>query len=658
MILNSGVVGSGNTGSIAGGVSASSAGGSGDANKNTVMVNGGSVTKEVIGGLSSGGAAKENTVIINGGDIGTAGYAVYGGLASKTTSTGEAAGNIVEVRGGTLYDRIYGGTSVKGDAVRNRVIVTKGTVKQSIFGGQSQAANGKADYNTVIIEAGAIGSGKAGEGIAGGFLDNAAAAGTANHNTVVLRGAPAINETFISGGYTSGTGTPNLITGNTLVFDNYTGTGTTAGSKLGKINNFEKFEFILAKEVKNGDVVIRATDLTLGTGSVSAKILGLRFANSDSVTIHPGESFTLIQADNNITGDVSTNHNKVSGYQGTLLRYDLELAKDAKNLVVKVKAAALDEKSKVLSEAFFGGAGILIDGFDFVTSEIFDGSLGVVGSPGGISSGARYDVFGAFNGGKTRYETGSHVDVKGFSGIIGISSKVELESADLFLGAFLEAGTGTYDTFNSFANYADVAGTGDVDYGGAGALAKLNFHGSPRGNFHMEFLGRMGKIKNSFDSSGFAGGLYDYQIKSDYRGLHLGLGYLFNFRNAILLDLYAKYFWTWQEGGSVRLQGGDKVTFDDVNSHRARGGLRLTFNSSAKVKPYVGAGYEREFDGKVGAKAYGFNIEEVDPSGGSFTGELGINVAASEGVALNVGVQGYLGAREGVTGGVGLKVIF
>ncbi|MDR2696616.1 MAG: hypothetical protein LBC79_09605 [Deltaproteobacteria bacterium] len=65
------------------------------------------------------------------------------------------------------------------------------------------------------------------------------------------------------------------------------------------------------------------------------------------------------------------------------------------------------------------------------------------------------------------------------------------------------------------------------------------------------------------------------------------------------LDLYAKYFWTRQEGDFVRLSTGDPVSFKGADSSRLRGGARFSYAINEYVSPYIGAPYEHEFDGKA-----------------------------------------------------------
>lgn len=102
---------------------------------------------------------------------------------------------------------------------------------------------------------------------------------------------------------------------------------------------------------------------------------------------------------------------------------------------------------------------------------------------------------------------------------------------------------------------------------------------------------------------------------------------------------------------------GDSIDFDSANSQRWRSGARLSYMVNDMFTPYIGAYYDHEFDGKAGADVYGHAISEPDLTGGTGVGELGVTVKPlpDSGFALDLGVQGYMGVREGVTGTLQLK---
>jgi hypothetical protein len=650
VILLSGTVGaSAGQGSIVGGVSATSENlpgtTTGNALRNTVTIKDGTVNHDAIGGLSTHGAAVENLAELYNGTIdGT----IYGGVASQLGGSGAAERNVAAVHGGAV-DYVVGGSTVGGSASNNIVWITRGDIGGYAAGGRTELVNGNANANLVLVEGGTV-SGD----VVGGYLYNGSASGQAHENIVVLRNAPVISGE-VYGGYQTGGGA-SLILGNTLIFADYSGTGTGTNPALLAIANFQNVHFAPSKQVKSGDVLVRATNLTLGTGADALRA-SLSLPGGEAPALAAGEYVDLIQSANAITGDVAAAA-ALETRQGHLLEYTASVAKNGSSVRLTVSGSSLDPRSKALSEGFYAGVGFLTDTFDFVTSEGAESAVLAAWRRAKLSSGYKYSAFGSVHGGTVRHKTGSHVEVKGFSGILGVSGVVEGESFTFVIGAFAEAGKGDYDTFNSFPASANVLGSGDTSYGGGGFLARISFAESPAGSLHMELAGRMGSVKNTFESLDFYGGKVSYSLKSNYYGLHYGIGYLFSVSDGIQLDLYGKYFWTHQNGDSAALPGGDAVRFDSVNSHRLRGGAKLIFNQQGKFQPYVGAAYEHELDGKVSATAYGMKIPEPDASGGTFVGEAGLVFTPSDRFAINVSAQGYTGKRRGITGSIGINILF
>lgn len=78
------------------------------------------------------------------------------------------------------------------------------------------------------------------------------------------------------------------------------------------------------------------------------------------------------------------------------------------------------------------------------------------------------------------------------------------------------------------------------------------------------------------------------------------------------------------------------------------------------VGPYVGAVWEHEFDGKARATTNGYDIDAPGLKGDTGIGELGLSLTPLVDLPLTVdmGVQGYTGKREGVTGSLQVKFEF
>jgi outer membrane autotransporter protein len=273
--------------------------------------------------------------------------------------------------------------------------------------------------------------------------------------------------------------------------------------------------------------------------------------------------------------------------------------------------------------------------------------------------------FMSAQGGKSRYETGSHVDVSGFSLMAGLALTKPTAIGDATLGAFFESGWGSYDAHNSFSNAASVDADGDNSYYGGGVLARMDFADFGPGHAYAEASLRAGWTDTDYGSSDLRdafGNSAAYDSGAAYYGAHFGLGYEWKLNEVAALDFYTKYFWTHQEGDNVSVVG-DPIEFGDTDSHRLRLGARYSheLNASGMVfKPYVGAAYEYEFDGETGGTTYGLDMDKPELKGSTGMGELGVTFqpTADSSFTFDLGVQGYTGVREGVSGSFMLKYKF
>jgi outer membrane autotransporter protein len=156
--------------------------------------------------------------------------------------------------------------------------------------------------------------------------------------------------------------------------------------------------------------------------------------------------------------------------------------------------------------------------------------------------------------------------------------------------------------------------------------------------------------------------LIEFDTSAPYYGAHLGLGYLWNLSAKTSLDLYGKYMWARQEGDTVTLTLGDRVKFKAIDTHRLQGGFRLTRDVTEKASPYIGAAYDYGVDSSARATPgyHQHDIESHSLDGGTWMGELGVKFkpTAALPVVLDLGLQGYTGIREGITGSIQFRVEF
>ena len=402
-----------------------------------------------------------------------------------------------------------------------------------------------------------------------------------------------------------------------------------------------------------------------GDADVSGSACNVGLAGGTSLA--SGSTLTLLEVDpdKTLTANNLQRGNGIVQIGSTVahdITADVNLDPTTRRLnavTAQVSPGRATDQSKALSEGFLGGLALNLQGADLVAGRGMDSA---VRASSGTDDAERHGFagFGALSGGSLRYNTGSHLDMNSLSLLTGLAWGIDLAPGRLTLGAFFEYGNGSYDTHNSFTNAASVDGDGNAYYLGGGILARMDFVNIGPGRFYAEASGRAGKTHNEYDSSDLrdaAGRKADYDSSSPYYGLHFGTGYVWNINDAATLDLYGKYFWTRQQGDSVGLSTGEHLSFDDINSSRLRFGGRFAYILNEHVAPYIGAAWEHEFDGKARARTNGFDIDAPNLRGNTGIGELGLSLTPSADLPLTVdlGVQGYTGKREGVTGSLMVK---
>lgn len=639
-------------------------GGGGEANGNAVSITGGAIASasSLVGGYSKNGTANANEILVNvTGFTQDDSYTLTGGQGAA-----EASENSVTLQAGTV-SAIYGGHSSAGDALENHVTITGGQVNWDTRGGFSNGA-GSADDNIVEISGGSVGSvyggwslgGAAGGNqviISGGTVRGANGGtitggrgdgGDAINNTVTIMGSADVTGVMITGGFGSG----DVFSGNTF--------NLKTKASISQLSNFEYLNFYLPGDFKAGDTLLEVTGTAYltensgGTGRSSIVNVGI---DGNSPTLKGGDQMVLIDAGRLIVNSELNETAAGYGKQGSTLDYLFNITAKGDKLLATVQSAKVDESAKALSEGFVSSLATATQGSDLAAGEGLGQAVGAASITG-------MGTFSATSAGSLRYKTGSSVDVNSISIMIGLAFGNDLEGGRrLTFGPFFEYGTGSYDTHNSFAGSISVNGKGDTDYIGGGILGRLDFAEGDSGHFYTEFSARMGRTNNEYNSSDLlanSGQNARYDSSSSYFGLHASLGYIWNLGEKTLLDLYGKYFWTHQGGDSVKLSTGDPIEFEDADSHRLRAGARLSYQANDYIAPYVGAAYEHEFDGKAQASTYGYAIEAPDMKGGTGIGELGFTLKPSSDspVSFDLGVQGYTGLREGVTGSLMIKFEF
>jgi outer membrane autotransporter protein len=314
------------------------------------------------------------------------------------------------------------------------------------------------------------------------------------------------------------------------------------------------------------------------------------------------------------------------------------------------------ERLKAYAESQAAQLAFLNQGADLLLNQGFGSALSATSG-----SGFSMNAFAASGGGKLKHDTGSHAYVSGFSMMGGIAVGNEIPKGRITVGGFFESGWGKYDSYNSFSAYAPVHGMGNSDYFGIGALGRYDVKQGRLSGLYLDSSVRLGRAKADFRTGDieYNGWSARFETSSVYFGMLGGVGYVWNITSIATLDLSAKFIWTHQGGDSLTVYM-DRVSFKASDSLRSRLGGRFGLALNEYVTPYVGAYWDREYDGKARSTVNGHNIDAPSLKGNTGMGEVGLSAKPTKDLALvvDLGLQGYVGQREGVTGSLQARFEF
>ena len=222
---------------------------------NALKVEGGTLTAAAYGGLvennklTAGGQplttgdAEKNTLTVTGGSVADG----YG--AKVTTKDGAAKTNTAEISSGTVTGSLYGGAITAAgatkDATGNKVKLTGGAVTGSVYGGAltGAGATGNATGNTVTL----MGAATVGGNVYAGYTQGT---GETTGNTVNLGDKTGTFTGSVTGTVAGGSNANN-VTGNTL--------NINTNANVGNIKNFEKLVFDLNSTVNTANAMLNLT---------------------------------------------------------------------------------------------------------------------------------------------------------------------------------------------------------------------------------------------------------------------------------------------------------------------------------------------------------------------------------------------------------------
>ena len=620
-----------------------------DANENKVSVtNASKVNLSVSGGYSEQGDSKKNEVTIEGTS------AVNAYVAGGVALAGISKGNKVNIAHSSVNKNVYGGYSLKGNSMDNTVTIDNGTVNENVYGGYTES-------------------------------DGAIAEKIQNNKVIFKNGAKIKGDVY--GGYDK-LNKAN-ITNNTL---EVVGKGNEAKS----IQNFDKLNFFITKDLVANDTMLKVTDTALiNNAEIKAGVeLGTKLNENDKINLITAgalkaENITtgtltdgLINIDKGIKVAIGSDGNKLVGVingttppggggttppggggttppggggttppggggttppggGGTTPPGGGGTTPGAGSLY-----ADADAKSPVETQS--AALTMLNLGHDLLATAGYENAaLAVDGEEEGS-----VNPFITMSANNQKLDTGSHVDLKAWNMNLGFAKKINNNSGKLIIAPVIEYGRGSYDSYLDNGTHGD----GDAHFWGAGLMAKqLNDDG-----LYYEGSLRAGRMSTDYQSA-VAGGI-KYDSDATYYAAHLGMGKVVQLNDKDTLDYYGKLFYTRQQGDKVTVGTGATYDFDATTSLRTRLGARYTHQLSDKNAFYAGLAWQHEFDGEsnaIVATTLG-SASAPAPSMKGDTGimELGWRVNNSDKFELGLGVNGSVGKQKGVGFNLSLNFSF
>ena len=574
----------------------------------------------VYGGYAENGNVNKNIVKIYDSEI-PVGYGGFVEVDAEIEHAYEVSGNVVVIKKAKVYEAVGGFCSnqnYKPDAAKvhdNYVVVgAGGNVILNLVGGGVAGDPADVINNKIIL---CENSTVTGTVIAGGS-DNIESEISGNSINLLQKADVTGADLY---GYKRKT---NNTYNNNLVIDK----GWTGKAK--SVQNFNNIKF--NNLVWNTDE--NAAVLTTNSGNLDGTNVSFTLQSGQKVNV--GESMTLISSSTDL-GTIANNGQSLNTTMGVAADVSATLEQTGNKVMATVDNIELNDQTMLVAKSRAVAAAFVNQGTDLIADSLDT-----------LSRDGKYGVktFAAVHGNRSKYDVNSDIKINGWSTIVGVGSENEHNGGDFSWGVFYENGSGNYRTFNEFNNEF-FRGDGSLVYNGGGIAARYeNAHG-----VYTEGSLRAGMLKSDMDNALSDGeNKYGYSSESEYYGAHIGIGQIIPLSESSDLDVYGKFFHTYTEGDSFKVDT-DEFEFDSINSDRLRVGARLTTNKENKFSTYYGLAYEYEFNGDAEMRAAGMGAPTQSLQGSSCMAEIGFNYQPTPDSpwSFDLNMRGYAGEREGAT---------
>lgn len=574
----------------------------------------------------------------------------YQGEKTSTSSYGQVniENAIVDVSNGGIYGASCGGSSGTGgkvETINSCVTISNSEITGDVIGGDATSYDiftkednvefrATSKNNSVIL----IGQNKL-DNIYASIIINNKGIAEALDNKVILK--DGVNVTYddsdIYGYDSSFTSEDNIIAkNNNLIVDNWSGT-------VKSINNFNNVEF---KNIQweNGGIVLGL--LENGENSLKDTVISLTGSTviNNGTKLQVGDYMYFINHDNDV--NLGTDSNNVKCDDNNIFTsgvavegkgaVEVEADGDVKYTITEVgttdQAKATTDYNSVAAAFLIYGSDLVVDGLNAMEQ---DQLFGV-------------KTFAIVEGVDKTFEVADDLKVNGWNGLYGVGNIKKTDDGVLSYAAFFENGTANYRVYNSFMDEA-FRGNGSIVYNGGGIAGRYK----KDGGVYAEASVRAGMLKNQMkdifrDGNGNA---YGYDTENPYWALHVGTGKIYDVGENKDLDVYARYYHTYNDGDSF-MAAGDRFDVDSITSNRLRLGMRYNTNKDKKWQTYYGAAYEYEFSGDSKVHINDDTLVKESMKGSSCFAEIGFNYQRYKKSSWDFEgrLRGYVGETKGISG--------
>ncbi|QKF80078.1 hypothetical protein CARM_1177 [Campylobacter armoricus] len=301
----------------------------------------------------------------------------------------------------------------------------------------------------------------------------------------------------------------------------------------------------------------------------------------------------------------------------------------------------LNPQTKALLEANLAYIPTLIQSDDLVNQTMLDSNANIQLDPNN-------SFYAATKGSFLRYKSGSHIDIDTLSTLIAYGKNIN--TYNIFNSIFLETGYTKYKTFNDTV-LGNTLGDGKHKYLGMGYFIKKQDLFTQGLYTHAYVKG--GIIKNDYEVQTTLKNI-DIDTSSAYFGTSLGLGYVKNLKQNILMDLYSRYYYDYIPSKDLNLDANTPLHYNAIHAHRINLGARISYLNYQNFNPFIGIAYENILNAnargsikdKIVDKEY--KIDNPKLQGSTLITELGFKYFFKD-LEFNSALKGYFGQREGVS---------